>query len=328
MKRRQQGVALLVVLLILALMVTVAASIAERQGKVFTRTDRQLSRQQAKWYALGAEEFVGRIILRDALNTPERTTLTQNWAQRGSQFPVEGSEVLGYVQDGLSCFNLNAINQGVDESTTVTTPYPAQVFRWLLINLGVDPIQALGITAALRDWIDEDHKLTVNGAEDDVYAALPDPYRPANQKMVDVSELRLIAGMNTALYQRVLPFVCVLPTEKLTININTLRDYQAPLLAALFLNAMSSEQASALLQQRPQSGWKSAAEFVAMDGFPNINKSRAQQVMVARSDWFFAHLQVRMSGGNDYFQTSLLHRDGKKVTVIQRASGGYRRVNP
>lgn len=193
MRSRQRGVALLVVLLILALMVTVAASIAERQGKVFMRTDRQLGHQQAKWYALGAEAFVGKVILRDALITPERTTLSQNWAQRGRQFPVEGGEILGYVQDGLACFNLNALNQTIsDDSTAVSTPYPAQ---------------AVTIVAAVLDWIDEDSQPMANGAEDETYMAQPDPYRAANQSMVDVSELRMVQGVDAALYQRLLPFV-------------------------------------------------------------------------------------------------------------------------
>ncbi|MBG6246769.1 MULTISPECIES: type II secretion system minor pseudopilin GspK [Symbiopectobacterium] len=325
MKSRQRGVALLVVLLILALMVTVAASIAERQGKVFMRTDRQLGHQQAKWYALGAEAFVGKVILRDALTTPERTTLSQNWAQHGRQFPVEGGEILGYVQDGLTCFNLNALNKTISDDST---PYPAQVFRWLLINLGVDPAQAVTIVAAVRDWIDEDSQPMANGAEDETYMAVPDPYRAANQSMVDISELRMVQGVDAALYQRLLTFVCALPTQKLQININTLRDYQAPLLSALFLNTLNAEQAKTLLQQRPVAGWQSGAAFLAQGSFPNINKSSAQRVLVAISDWFFAHMRVRMGESGDVYQTSLLHRDGKTVSVVRRYSGGYRTVNP
>ncbi|EER6401872.1 general secretion pathway protein GspK, partial [Escherichia coli] len=49
MKLREQGVALLVVLLILSLMVTIAAVIAERNGRTFLRTVAQLDQLQAKW---------------------------------------------------------------------------------------------------------------------------------------------------------------------------------------------------------------------------------------------------------------------------------------
>ncbi|WP_413544763.1 type II secretion system protein GspK, partial [Candidatus Symbiopectobacterium sp. NZEC135] len=75
------------------------------------------------------------------------------------------------------------------------------------------------------------------------------------------------------------------------ININTLRDYQAPLLSALFLNTLNAEQAKMLLQQRPVAGWQSGTAFLSQDGFPSINKSSAQRVLVARSDWFFAHMR-------------------------------------
>lgn len=52
--------------------------------------------------------------------------------------------------------------------------------------------------------------------------------------MQDVSELRLLAGMDAALYQRLLPFVCVQPDDALQVNVNTLRPSQAALLVALF----------------------------------------------------------------------------------------------
>ncbi|EOQ3103092.1 type II secretion system minor pseudopilin GspK, partial [Escherichia coli] len=55
MKLREQGVALLVVLLILSLMVTIAAVIAERNGRTFLRTVAQLDQLQAKWDGYTAE---------------------------------------------------------------------------------------------------------------------------------------------------------------------------------------------------------------------------------------------------------------------------------
>ncbi|VEB05372.1 pullulanase [Klebsiella pneumoniae] len=73
--------------------------------------------------------------------------------------------------------------------------------------------------------------------------------------MQDVSELRLLAGMDAALYQRLLPFVCVQPDDALQVNVNTLRPSQAALLVALFPGDLTLQEAQQLLHNRPRTGW-------------------------------------------------------------------------
>ncbi|KAA9875298.1 general secretion pathway protein GspK, partial [Escherichia coli] len=134
-------------------------------------------------------------------------------------------------------------------------PYAARIFQQLLINLQVDIIQARQVTAALRDWIDRDDEPVKEGAEDEVYMGMEPPYLAASQPMQDVSELRLIRGIDVRLYRKLLPYVCVLPTSDLSVNVNTLLDSQAPLLAALFLTKPNSLLVTKLLLRRPRTGW-------------------------------------------------------------------------
>lgn len=112
MKRRQRGVALLVVLLILALMVTMSTTIAERNGRAWQRTMAQVERLRAKWYARSAESLAAKILQRDASGSPNKTDLAQKWAQGPRRFTIDDGEVSGLIVDGQACFNLNAINQG------------------------------------------------------------------------------------------------------------------------------------------------------------------------------------------------------------------------
>ena len=51
MRRSQQGVALIVILLVLAVMVSIAASMADRLFTQFKRAQNQLNYQQAYWYS-------------------------------------------------------------------------------------------------------------------------------------------------------------------------------------------------------------------------------------------------------------------------------------
>ena len=210
MINRQRGVALLMVLFILALMMILASAMTERTAVMYQHTAVTLENLQARWYALAAENMAAALLQRDALDSPSQTNLAQTWAQEGRRFTLDDGEIRATIRDGHACFNLNAINHRADEAGD-GTPYPTDVFVRLLALLGEPPLRASQIAAALGDWTDSDGQPRLNGAEDEVYMAQTPGYLAANQPMQDVSELRLLAGMDAALYQRLLPFVCVQP---------------------------------------------------------------------------------------------------------------------
>jgi type II secretory pathway component PulK len=86
-------------------------------------------------------------------------------------------------------------------------------------------LQALDLPApilvAVLDWLDEDGETRFpDGAEDDYYSRLAPPYRAANGRFTDVSELRLVRGVTGEIYDRLAPFVTVLDTAT-PINVNT-----------------------------------------------------------------------------------------------------------
>ena len=150
MNHRQRGVALLMVLLILALMMVLASAMTERTARLYQQTATTLDNLQAKWYALGAETMAAALLQRDALDSPNQTHLAQNWAQEGRRFTVNDGEINATITDGQACFNLNAINHGSGEESEAI-PWPARAFTRLLENLGEEPLRALQLTAALRD---------------------------------------------------------------------------------------------------------------------------------------------------------------------------------
>ncbi|QDX29333.1 type II secretion system minor pseudopilin GspK [Dickeya poaceiphila] len=353
MSRRQRGVALLIVMLMLSLMVTIAASITERSGKAWLRTSTLLNRTQARWYALGAEALISSTLQRDAHASPESTFIGQSWSKVDHQMMADGSEIRAQVQDGQACLNLNALsptkklmldgasgdgNTGNDGSGSNSSnsnqsspakggppekmPYAAQVFRQLLMVLGEEQRQAERITDAVRDWIDEDSEPLMNGAEDDSYVN----FHPGNQRMTDVTELRAVMGVDAGLYRRLLPYVCVLPVDKLTVNLNTLTPESAPLLSALFMGEINTESAVRILQQRPPQGWRNLNDFMGMSALPEKAKTSVRQALVLKSEWFFADIQIRVDD-SEFYQRSLFHR-GKQTEVVQRQYGGYRTVNP
>ncbi|MCR6553532.1 GspK family T2SS minor pseudopilin variant ExeK, partial [Aeromonas sp. CPF2-S1] len=103
---RQRGMALLVVLLILAVMVIVASNMSGRLQLELRRTANLTLGKQAWWYAMSAEALVIKVLNQDFKDDPDRVSLGQNWAREDGVFPVEDGTLSGRVRDLQSCFNL------------------------------------------------------------------------------------------------------------------------------------------------------------------------------------------------------------------------------
>ncbi|WEJ89411.1 MAG: type II secretion system minor pseudopilin GspK [Klebsiella huaxiensis] len=321
MNNRQRGVALLMVLLILALMMVLASAMTERTAQMYQQTATTLDNLQAKWYALGAETMAAALLQRDALDSPNQTHLAQNWAQQDRRFTVNDGEIYATITDAQACFNLNAINQ-LNGDENAEMPYPAQVFTRLLEYLGSEPLRALQLTAALRDWVDSNREPLLNGAEDEVYMAQSPGYLTGNQPLQDVSELRLLVGMDAALYQRLLPYVCALTNDVLQVNVNTLKPAQAALLAALFPAELTVPEAQQLLQTRASTGWSSVAAFLSQPTLQKTDTAAARPWLAVHSERFIATFSVVM-GNARYQQRSLLQKQGRTFSVVQRRYGIY-----
>ncbi|MCT6701284.1 type II secretion system minor pseudopilin GspK [Rheinheimera sp. 4Y26] len=106
--RRQSGVALIAVMMVVALVVVIAVSMSGRLQLQLQRQLNLMERQQALWLALGAEEF-SRQLLKTSVAGKETVNLSQPWAAEAATFPVEQGSISGKITDLQGCFNLNAL---------------------------------------------------------------------------------------------------------------------------------------------------------------------------------------------------------------------------
>ena len=162
----------------------------------------------------------------------------------------------------------------------------------------------------------------MDGAEDEVYMAQSPGYLTGNQPLQDVSELRLLAGMDAALYQRLLPFVCALPDDALQVNVNTLQPAQAALLAALFPTELTVSEARQLVQTRAATGWSSVAAFLSQPALQKTDTAAARPWLAVHSERFITTFSVVM-GNARYQERSLLQKQGRTFGVVQRRYGIY-----
>ena len=107
---KQQGIALITVMLIVALCAIIASQMTTRLQTQMQRSTNINFNQQAYWYAMGAEELAKRLLMKAFKDEPDVTHLEQVWAQEERSFPVDFGEISGEITDLQACLNLNALH--------------------------------------------------------------------------------------------------------------------------------------------------------------------------------------------------------------------------
>ncbi|WP_252178041.1 type II secretion system minor pseudopilin GspK [Endozoicomonas sp. 4G] len=319
-KHRQSGVALLIVMFVLTLMVLIAAEITFGFSLQMRRTASLQQMEQARWYALSAEELAIKV-LQDELEESDGTVnLGQTWATGEVTFPVDGGAIQGKISDAQACLNVNALQVPDKEGQTSTE---IKVFQSLMEVLQIESYQADIIAQSTRDWVDnDDTQGSGTGAEDSYYQSLPVPYLAANTSMRSASELRAVKGVNASIMRRVQPYVCALPATEMNININTLSPDHAPVLSALYLGELSIEQAKEVLEQRPEDGWKSVDEFIQQPSLANFSAEETQELMSVDSQYFVMAATASYVDSNVRIKSLLRREEENKFSVIRREFGG------
>ncbi len=187
---RSAGIALVLVLWILALLSVIAASV------VFgARTDIQVAANlvaQAQREAT-AQAAVHRAIFE--LLKPVADPARWQSDGRPHAWHYQGTDVTVTIRDEAGKIDLNAAQAGL----------LAGLFR----QAGLEAAAADALVNTLLDWVDADDQKRLNGAEAADYAAAGVGYRPANGPFETVEELRLLLGMTPALFERLYPLVTV-----------------------------------------------------------------------------------------------------------------------
>lgn len=321
-KRDEDGVALLTVLLLVAVMSAIAVSVLDDIRFAIRRTRNVETGAQAQWYALGAESLarakVGQLIAR----TPGRTTLEGDWSGKPLVFPVEHGVLSARLADRGACFNLNSVVIGTADEAIPDSAGIAQL-AGLIETAGVDRGEAIRLAASVADWIDANEATNLYGAEDDAYARRSPSYRTGGAWMAEETELRAVAGFTPEIYARVRPYVCALPEDGPTrINVNTLLPEQAPVLSALYEGRLPLAAARQAIEARPAKGWTDVQSFLAQPTLVRAAKEAGEprpDQLALSSRYFSLDAQVEFAQAQVVL-SALLEADatGKVRTVARR----------
>lgn len=322
--KREQGAALLAVLLLVAITGAIAAAAMEKLRLSRALAGNVVALEHARAWSAGVTELALLTIDDLAAREPGRTTDAGGWngAVRRVPLPDGTGLVEATVRDGGNCFNVNAVVSGEPATGLIQRRSGIEQFVSLMRVLGIPEAEARRIAESAGDWADSDTIAGSVGAEDPAYAAGERPYRTGNTLFADVSELRPLAGMTAATYGRIRPWLCALPTAELApINVNTLTPEQAPLLAMLDPARLSLDGARRVIAARPDKGWSSTLDFwkvVTMrDLDPPLDVRLQPQV---RTRWFALELRSEV-GGAEFREWVLVDARLQPARVAARSWG-------
>ncbi len=290
----ERGAALLTVLLLVAVIAVLAAHGIDRLAGATKLASNARELSQARAYLIAAESIGMQSAEQIVSLSPGRTTNLGGWNGQERRFPVPGGVITAALTDGGNCFNINSLVSQSD-AEFVARPDGQTQFVRLMTLLEIPEGEAADIAESVTDWIDSDIIPSPRGAEDEYYAQLEAPYRTANAIMMDVSELRTVKGVTSAIYTRIAPWICALPTTDLSpINVNTLRPEQAVLLAMLS-NTPDILQSRQFLGRRAETGYGSLNDFWA-EPFPAgfLAPSQVQSQVKLTTRWFRLDATVEM----------------------------------
>lgn len=221
--KRQKGMALLVVLVIVALLTALVTELAFSTLVDLRLTETFRDTTRAYYLAKGGIN-AGRMILQEDRNGYD--ALDEPWSQGVSGYPVADGSVTVRITDQDGRLAINAMVRD-------NTPRALMVDRCFRLFSVLDlasPADPAELTAALIDWLDsgaepypmirtDGAEIPVAGAEASYYQGLPQPYPASNGPLESLEELALVKGFTAEVLARIEPFVSL--HDDVGVNVNT-----------------------------------------------------------------------------------------------------------
>ncbi|TVP60265.1 MAG: general secretion pathway protein GspK [Halomonadaceae bacterium] len=312
-RHQQSGVALMMVLLAFALAGIFTTGMMTRQMLMIQGTGHYLTQSEAQSLAMGAEAFARQILWRDWESDNNDGSFVddpqEDWAANSVALPVDQGSIEAQINDLQGRLNLNDLVNRQGE----VNPLQMERVERLLEVLDVRSVTV----EALIDWIDpNDDTSGPGGAEDGDYLMYDPPYRAADRPMAQISELRLLDGIERGDYLRLRPHVTALPLTGQPLNVNML---SVPVIMSLHEDISEAAAESVFASREEEGRFEDVQAFIGRDEFAGMGMDG--EGLGVRSFFFEAASRVTV-GSNVYHLVSTLYRNPEgEIAVISRDAG-------
>lgn len=262
--QKQNGMALLLVLTVIALLTSLLSEFAFSTLVDLRLTETFRDRTGAYYLARGGVE-AGRIMLREDRNNYDHPQ--ELWGQGVQNYPVGEGTVSIEIEDLSGRFNLNSIadNRG--------NPLPGY-HRFVALCqevLGLSVAEADALAVSLRDWQNADPQFV--SVDDSYYQQQQPPYARKAGALDAVAELNLIRGFDAETVDQLSPYLRVFGPELLNINTaaaELLYAWQSSAAAGNVQLILDRENIQDIVENRAQQPFEKIGDLDRVDGYdPN-----------------------------------------------------------
>ncbi len=328
---KQSGVALIVVLMIFAMVFTLAVEIVRQQEGYMTRTENLLNRDRRYQYAMAAEKVAVQGLIDDLEGDQEEGTRVddcqdERWAVRLPPSPYEDALLSATVQDLQGRFNLNWLVQA-RENRFIRDQRGRRALQRLLQSVLARPEQARTLSFEMTDWIDSNNLVDgVEGGEDAEYRQRRTPNLPVAHE----SELRALRSFGL----EALPdddgsfwsYFTALPVDT-TLNLNTA---STAVLDAV-LGPYGANAATAVEELRSEGPITELGALFGVAPFNDLDSEQRQvlqQRVGVQSSYFQVMIDVQLQEQRSRLVTRIFRNPEANESEQRRASVISRQVVP
>ena len=213
-RKNERGVAILAVLLGVALMTLIVVDFAMTSGLGFVSAANQANELRAGYLARSGINIGLALLAQDARSDMQSKTPSDSfndvWAAAFPPMSLEGGNVSLSIVDETRKL---AINSMVNQAGAPNPLAIAKVQRlFTILDVNTDLIQGI------IDWITPSGANSTGGGSADFYLGLRPPYQPRYGPMPTIGDLQMVKGFNEAIFNRVSPFLTVMPVQIVNSN--------------------------------------------------------------------------------------------------------------
>jgi general secretion pathway protein K len=197
-KKKDEGVALIMVLWVITIL-----SVVVLEFSFAMRTEVNITKnyqEELQLYALsegGVQRAIAELVfkndprvqqMRKTLKYEEVPADRKEWVTDGRDYPLtfDGGECVIRIMGEAGKVNINLVSE--------------RTLRKIITNLGWEGEARDMVVDSILDWRDPDDFSRLNGAENDYYQSLKEPYNCKNGNLDSVEELLLVRGVTRELF--------------------------------------------------------------------------------------------------------------------------------
>ncbi|MDC9728791.1 MAG: type II secretion system minor pseudopilin GspK [Methyloprofundus sp.] len=336
---KQQGIALISAMLVVALTSILATQIFYQQQINLRRTFNQLQAEKIYQSLINIEVFVKAVLQADLkdnqYDSSEQLAMANDMlaVAIADYSTTEVGLFQAYITDQQACFNLNnlVISGAIQDKQII-------ILKNLLSQQNIESNLIDSLVWSLVDWLDSDNEPKEKGAEWETYSQHSPPYQAANQNLSDLHELYAVQFWDQVPLLK-LTDICVLPsppqftelgrystapTEITPININT----ASPLLLKSLSNKMFNADISGILElQKKETGFESVQAFLTQldtdnpvtEGENKLSESFDSSTLSISSQFFVLRYTGVIDNFEQQYKSYLYRQSEKHINTLYRS---------